>query len=230
MARRRLDDLAISCIRARKIDPDDYASIPHLRVEIYPPHPEHPTDMVNTLRGIHNLCRSLRAIDRLQQVLIIFIENGFASWSIDGKLRMSMGWWQEELNDPDLEHVLLLFATVNNVIKATIQLPGSISEDLSIRDRSIEEFKAKHEQSMMNINLVDDDHVNWAVGDFEDELMENKLDMQRATRRKSLATIKEPGCFLISLHHFKKIWPPMESLSSEEIRRRRSEISMLLPW
>lgn len=90
-----LDNLAILCIRARKIQCDDYASIPHLRIELYPPHPDRPSDMMNTLRSIQELCKDLRAIDRLQHISIVFVENYFAAWSTSGKPRMSMGYWQE---------------------------------------------------------------------------------------------------------------------------------------
>ena len=85
--------------------------------------------MMNTPRSIRELSKGLRAIDWLQHISIVFIENDIATWSTAGRPRISMGYWQEHENDPDIEDVLYLFATLTNVTKATIQLPESAPDN-----------------------------------------------------------------------------------------------------
>ena len=147
------DDLALSCLRARQIKCDDYANIPHLRIEIYPPpHPEHSLEMMHILYCVQELCKSLGAIDRLQHVSIVFLETEIAGWSADGELRMTLRRWQDE---PDLKYVLELFATLNNVTEATVELPRSVAEDLSVCSQSLREFTARLEGSMMGVDPLD---------------------------------------------------------------------------
>ena len=146
------DDLALSCLRARKIKCDDYANIPHLRIEIGPPHPERSLQLMHILYCVQELCKRLGAIDRLQHVSIVFLETEIAGWSADGELRMTFREWQDE---PDLKYVLELFATLNNVIKATVELPRSVAEDLSVCGQSVREFAARLEGSMMGLDSLD---------------------------------------------------------------------------
>lgn len=174
------DDLAMACLRARKIKPDDYcASIPHLRVEIYPPHPDRPTDMIIILKSVQDLCEQFLAVDRLRHVSVVFVENEIASWSADGNLRMSIvrDVWRWDLYERDLYVVLYLLPSVNNVTKATIELPDSVSDDddLCVGEQSLREFKARLEQSMMNINLLDEDFLDLAFELLDDTLDINKL-------------------------------------------------------
>lgn len=137
-----LDGLAISCIRARKIKCDDYASIPQLRIEIYAPHPDRPSDMSDILRRLMELCEDLRAVNRLQHISIVFIEDDVATWAIAGKPRMSMSPWQELEDIPDIEHVLYLFADLSNTTKYTIKLPDSVKSNSALQDMA-----AEHESS-----------------------------------------------------------------------------------
>lgn len=220
-----LDGLARSCIRARQIRVNDYASIPHLEIDIYPPHPDRPSDMMNMLRSIQELCKELRAIDRLQHISIVFIENDIATWSTAGKPRKSMGYWQELEDDPDIEYVLYLFATLTNCVEATIRLPESLPPNSFLRDEyepTLQELKVRHEQSMMNVNLLDEELVSDVVEILEQDLNDEELYIKQDTGRKSLAKLKalgygdrytmERGNF----NHFKRVWPHMDSLSSAE--------------
>ena len=174
-----LDGLAISYIRARKIRRDDFASIPYLKIEIYPPHPDRPSDMMNTLRGILELCKSLRDVDRLQHISIVFIEDNVATWAIAGKPRMSMGYWQKREDTPDIEYVLYVFATSTDITKATIELPDSIASNFTLQDMT-----ARHEQAMMNVNLIDEEFVNEPVELLEEDLNDNEPYLRQDTGRK----------------------------------------------
>ncbi len=220
-----LDGLARSCIRARKIPVNDYASIPHLEVEIYPPHPDRPSDLMNILRSIQELCKELRAIDRLQHISIVFIENDVATWSTAGKPRMSMGYWQELEDESDIEYVLYLFATLTSCAKATIRLPESLPPSSLLRDEyelTLQELKVGHEQSMINVNLLDEEFVNLVVEVLEDDLNVQEVYIKKDTGRKSLAKFKAlgygDGCTMERghLNSFKRVWPHMDSLPSAE--------------
>ena len=116
------DDLALSCLQARKIKRDDYANIPHLRFEIYPPHPYRGTGMMHILHCIQDLCRQFSAIYRLHHVSIVFSETKFASRSMDGELRMSPSLLQQLQDESDLHYVLHLFATLKNMTEAAVEL------------------------------------------------------------------------------------------------------------
>ena len=158
------DDLALSCLRARKIKCDDYANIPHLRIEIGPPHPERSLELMHILYCVQELCKRLGAIDRLQHVSIVFLETEIAGWSADGELRMAFREWQDE---PDLKYVLELFATLNNVTEATVELPRSVAEDVSVGGQSVRGFAARLEGSMMGLDSLD----HWS-GDMVIEVLD----------------------------------------------------------
>lgn len=139
---------------------------------------------MNTLRNIQHLCKALRAITRLQHVSIVFIENEIATWSTGGRPRMSMGPWHEHADGPDIEFVLYLYATLSHVTKVTIQLPGSIPDNLFLHKESkstLHNMKARHEQSMINHKLLDEEYVKWLVEVLEEDLDEEEMCMRQAT-------------------------------------------------
>ena len=224
-----LDGLARSCIRARKIRVNDYASIPHLEVEIYPPHPDRPSDLINMLRSMQELCKELRENDRLQHISIVFIENDIATWSTAGKPRMSMGYWQELQGNSDIQYVFYSLVTLTNCTKAIIQLPESLPPNSFLRDkqeprlqRTLQEHKVMHEQSMTDINVLGKELVNEIFELLERHLNDQELYIKRDTGRKSLAKLKALGygdghtMEREHLNHFKRIWPHMDSLPSAE--------------
>ena len=160
----RFDDLALSCLRARKIKCDDYANVPHLRLEIHPPHPDYcMTDTVNILKSIQELCRCLSAIDRLHHISIVFLEYEIASWSTDGKLRMSVDGLQELGDEPNLRYVLDFFAGLRNVTKATVELPHSVADDRALCGQKLRDFSARLERSMMNLDPLDHGSVDLTI-------------------------------------------------------------------
>lgn len=76
--------MAETCFIARQI-PRDYGSIPHLAVEIWPPHPDRPTDVLDIWRHLREFRAELQAISPLQRITFMFDENEIASWTRDGK-------------------------------------------------------------------------------------------------------------------------------------------------
>lgn len=156
--------LAKSCIRARKIRVGEYAGTPDLRVEIYPPHPDRRWNMMKISLKIHDLCTKLRAVDQLPQLSVIFKENRTASWSYDQEPSRLMGCWRLWNDYFDVEFTLYLFAALKNVTKAAIELPGSVPLNYPTSDRkysTIQELKVRHEQSMMNISLLNEGDVTY---------------------------------------------------------------------
>lgn len=128
------DSLAKSCIRARGIQRGDYASIPQLNIEILAPHPDRPDDMCDIFSRIVKLCIVLRAIDQLQHISIVFIEDDVATWAIAGKPRFSLSLWQELDDCSDIEWVLFALADLSNTTKITIKLPDSLESDAKLPD------------------------------------------------------------------------------------------------
>ena len=228
-----LDGLAVSCVRARKIRNDDYASIPHLKIEILAPHPDRPSDMMNMLRSIMELCKTLRAIDRLQRISIVFIEDEVASWgdSAGKKPRMSMGYWQEREGTPDIEHVLYLFATLTNTVTSTIELPDSVVKS----DFTWQEMATEHEQSMMNINLLDESFVSLCNEILEEDLDDHELYIRQDTGRRSLARWeaqryhRKYTTARVHVKWFEAMWPHMDSLPSEEYQTLSGEGYAAIP-
>lgn len=95
-----------------------------------------------------------------------------------------MGPWHEHADGPDIEFVLYLFATLSHVTRATIQLPGSIPDNLFLQKESkstLQDMKARHEQSMMNHKLLDEGYVKWFVEVLEVDLDEEEMCMRQAT-------------------------------------------------
>ena len=178
---------------------------------------------MNILYCIQELCKPLSAIDRLQHVSIVFLETKIASWSTDGELRMSTGLLQQLRDEPDLEYAFDIFATLNNVTKATIELPHSVADDLSLCGQSLHDFKARLEQSMMNLDPLDQGPVGLAINlvDVHQEYLEyqelnlgymeliqgfHELDIQTATWRRSMARRKVQGYDVKRSGHTCRVW------------------------
>ena len=63
----------------------DYGSIPCLVVEIWPPHPDRPTDVIDIWRHLRKLRAELRAVPLLQRIYFLFHDNEMASWTHNGE-------------------------------------------------------------------------------------------------------------------------------------------------
>ena len=139
------DDLALSCLRARKMKCDDYAHIPHLRIEVYAPHPDRSRAMINIFSYAKALCKRLSVVDKLHHVSIVFVEDDVALWS-----RTGVRW------------VLGSLAILDNMTQATIELPPSLTHDLSPGGLRFQLFSFRLEQSMMGLDSLDPQTRRWA--------------------------------------------------------------------
>ena len=113
----------------------------HLRFEIWPPHLDRPTDMLYIWRSCYDFCKRLRAALPLRQLSVIFMENEYAGWSLDGRLHKTMILaydtsaglasnitYLNRRTRSDIELILTLLLCLNNVAMANIQLPMSLSD------------------------------------------------------------------------------------------------------
>ena len=80
----RFSSMAETCFIAQRCS-RDYGSIGHLVVEIWPPHPDRPTDAIDIWRHLRKLRAELLAASRLQRISFIFADNKIASWTHNGK-------------------------------------------------------------------------------------------------------------------------------------------------
>ena len=76
--------MAETCFIAQQI-PRDYGSIPHLVVEIWPPHPDRPTDVIDIWRHLRKFRAELQGIPPLRRISFLFENNEIASWTHEGK-------------------------------------------------------------------------------------------------------------------------------------------------
>lgn len=127
------------------------------------------------------------------------------------------GLLAETRDTPDIEYVLYVFATLTNIPKATIELPDSIASNFTLQDMT-----ARHEQSMMNVNLVDEEFVNEMVELLEEDLNDSEPYIRQDTGRKSLAKFRGQGYHNMyttargHVRHFQETWPHMHSLPGNE--------------
>ena len=129
---RRFDALALSSfiVQQRRQAYDD---IPHLVVEIWPPHPDRPIDAYHIYEQLRLLREDLRAISRISKLDLVFLENGIATWVMDdGKvpnwLGLNVSGCPVGPRFTDIGHMLDLFEGLTNVGTARICLPDSLDD------------------------------------------------------------------------------------------------------
>ena len=208
------DGYVTSCIQARG-KRLDYEHIRHLKIEIYPPHLDRPIDMVRIWRHVHKLREDLQRVSRLQHLSIHFMENEYAAWSRNG--RPTRTTWTFELSNISI--LLLLFALMNNVTKAQIQLPGSLNDD-----RDLQKVRQEVEEIMMKIKSPADRLREW-VTLVERAIAGNEGRLKFVTG--SISQVKlDRSCGLghwISEPHldiFEKIWPHRDYVSERDYKPR----------
>ena len=208
------DGFVRSCIQARG-KPLDYEHIKHLKIEIYPPHIDRPTDMVCIWRHVQKLCQDLQRASCLQNLSIQFMENEYAAWSLDGKPLETMLVRQSS----DILHVLDLFNLLTNVTTAQIHLPGSLNDD-----RSLQRVRQHVEEVMMRVKSPDDAHREWLTM-LEEVLANYEGYLKFATGSLSQEKL-DRSCGLghwISESHldiFEKIWPHRDYVSEWDYKPR----------
>ena len=106
------DGLAETCFIAQRLS-RDYSKIPHLYIDIWPPHPDRPLDMINIWRHLRKIRTKLRDLPLLKRVSFFFRDNKLATWTHDGKAHnlldfpVSCSW-----ESYDVTYIMDLFARV----------------------------------------------------------------------------------------------------------------------
>ncbi len=98
----------------------DYGSIHHLVVEIWPPHPDRPTDAIAIWRHLRKFRAELRAVPQLQRISFLFADNEMASWTHNGQVLDLL-----EMGGDDVFCIMDLFARVS-AASARFYLPYSL--------------------------------------------------------------------------------------------------------
>ena len=205
------DGFVRSCMQARG-KRLDYEHIGHLKIAIYPPHVDRPTNMVYIWRHVKKLCEDLQSVSCLQRLSIQFMENEYAAWSLDGKpldtMHVHECFWHEpgDADSFEILRVLDLFTLLTNVTKAQIHLPDSLKHDTNLQNdlHLIEEM-------MMKVISPDDRHRQWFTT-FEGVIEDYEEDLKIATgilSQKKLDRSCGSGYWISEsdLRIFEKVWP-----------------------
>ena len=173
------DILGLSCFIAQK-HAKSYGDLPDLRIEIWPPHPDRPIEMYYIWNHIRKLRDELRAAPRIPKLIIWFMENRLAKWSVGGKPRRILHDDTQRLDD--MESILDHFACVTNVTKAHIRLPPSLKHNEGVRQCAacvIETMEGKGTLAKLK---------EFALGDYL-MLGDRKRQLKRATAEIKMATL-----------------------------------------
>ena len=225
-----LDGFAMSCLQSRGMR-RDYDHIAHLRVEIYPRHPDRPTDMVHIWRYVQTLCSDLKEASCVQKLTLHFMENKYAEWSFNGlpletfecldDMQMQYaGWyacdlpgapytggWEKGREPWDILHILNLFRLLKNVKEAQVHLPLSVAQDVRLQ----EEGKYT-EKVMMQTTSLDDKRQRSVIDTIEKAIADREEFFEFFTgscAQERLDSLCGEGCFILK-HHldiFEKVWP-----------------------
>ena len=180
-----LDGFARSCLQSRGMR-RDYDHIAHLSVEIYPRHPDRPTDMVRIWKYVQSLCSDLKEASSVQKLSLHFMENEYAEWSFyglpletfeclhfmqmqyagwyagDGPGAPYTGGWEKGREPWDPLHILNLFRLLKNVKEAHIHLPLSVTENVRLQ-----EARKYTEEVMTQTTSLDDKHQRSVIDTIE---------------------------------------------------------------
>lgn len=241
---KRFDALALSSFIVQQRQ--NYHDIPHLTVEIWPPHPDRPIDAYWIYEHLRLLREDLRTIPRIPKLDLVFLENDIATWSNhDDKLSKWL-----EIDDPtppedpmftDIGHMLDLFDRLTNVSKARICLPDSFTDDKRYQD--LRDYAQTTEEIMMGtfvlpeVELTKDDVIleNYRLRNNlpEDHINDAESHLKLITARiarKKLKTITN-SCKMneLEFYTFVEIWPHFETLDEFEGDGEFSEHDYVTP-
>lgn len=160
------DGLAETCFIAQR-RPRDYSKTSHLVIEIWPPHPQRPVDMIRTWRHLRQLRTELRNMAPLKQLSLFFKDNEMSTWTLHGKpldtmiCRCPMYSPFLGIGVDDVTTIMDLFTRVR-VAKATFHMPRGLAP--GERTESIRRFIQDANAMMMGRIPIHED-----VYDDEDE-------------------------------------------------------------
>ena len=81
----RFDSLGETCLIAQQRS-RSYSEIENFRIEIWPPHPDRPTDIVDIWRHLRKLRKNLLGMSRIKKISISFPNNKMAAWTQNGRV------------------------------------------------------------------------------------------------------------------------------------------------
>ena len=242
-----LDGFAMSCLQSRGMR-WDYDHIAHLRVEIYPRHPDRPTDMICIWKYVQSLCFDLKEASCVQKLSLRFMENQYAAWSFyglpletfeclhdmetqyagwnasDGPGAPYTGGWEEDRAPWDILHILNLFRLLKNVTEAQIHLPLSVTDNVRLQ-----EARKHTEEVMMQTTSLDDKHQKSVIDTIEEAIVDREEFFKYFTgscAQERLDSLCGEGCFMLK-HHldiFEKVWP--HRVCADDYRRPSYYIGM----
>ncbi|KAL8752100.1 MAG: hypothetical protein Q9199_005976 [Rusavskia elegans] len=167
-----LDDAGLSASIAqnacRNLD-----KISHLRVDVWPPHPDRPVEILYIWKDLQRLRNKIVNCSKIQRLTLTFGNKGQFNWDDDGKLRhmfdKATGIWAVA----DLTSLLDLFASVSNVRHAEVGFDKAIGKSQVPQCRKL----LKYATRVATIMCGSSDSF-WQVGhiqDFDWKYLEMKL-------------------------------------------------------
>ena len=123
--------LGVSKFVSQKI-PKSYGVLRALRVEIWPPHPDRPTEIYYIWRHIRKLRKELREASRISRLVISFTENKLAKWSRDGEPRRTLREFDDYSRD-DMQRIFDEFDRTDNIAEIRMRLPPSLRRNEEVR-------------------------------------------------------------------------------------------------
>lgn len=191
---KEFDALALSSfiVQQRRKSYDD---IPHLVVEVWPPHPDRPSDMYYIYDHLRQLRNDLRALPQVPKLDLVFLENSVATWSSHGKLLKWLAMYDsyndEELEYTDIGYIFDMFERLVNVVTARIYLPDSLLVDAKYSE--LRTHARNTEDLMMGIFKGESDTESEELEKIEilpeDCLEGAELYLQRATAKIARAKL-----------------------------------------
>ena len=236
--------MAETCFIAQKRS-RDYGSIPCLVVEIWPPHPDRPTDAIDCWRHLRKLRAELRAVPMLQQIYFIFHDNEMASWTHNGEAIDLLDPCEKYLKEfsiqgyNDLIHIMDLFSRIS-ATKARFYLPISLKSGKTTEHVRLQ---LRYVSAMMTGRIPIDEEDGYSEEDKEqveyqdwlDEKAESRLQFQGAKiARDKLDIMTRRGRMRLTQwqwEDFVEVWSPhFEMLMPKDFKGKYHYVHEKDPW
>ena len=132
------DGLTKACSQARQ-EKLNFNEISEITVEIFPPNVYRPGEIFSIWERLEVLCYELRRTQNLRRASIIFVENGHATWSFEGRPRSFFTPSSIPSEQSDIHDILEILELLRGVTQWTVHLPPSLLGDESMQ-RTCNEF------------------------------------------------------------------------------------------
>ena len=152
------DSLAETCFVAQRRS-RAFDKTAHLRIDIWPPHPDRPVDMIDIWRHLRKLRKRLRAVRLLKQISFVFRDNEMATWTLDGEpLNLLAPSWPAGsfpgMGGDDITNIMDLFTRVS-AVKATFHMPHGLAPGKETEE--VHGFLRANNDMMMGRIPIDED-------------------------------------------------------------------------